>query len=140
MQAVLEAAYQFYFDYRERDMAEGRYPPYKASGMSYIRFAKEEPQLFRLIFLRKRPEAEQTGEAGKDERILALVEKNTGLSRPLVELLHLELWALVHGIAVLTATGNQDISEEMISEMLTDVYIGAQKMQKEKEMQHGKYD
>ena len=32
-------------------MSDGRYPPYKASGMAYIRFAREEKELFKLLFM-----------------------------------------------------------------------------------------
>lgn len=44
-QAVLGAAHDLYQGYLEEDMAGGKYPPYKASGMAYIRFAKEEKEL-----------------------------------------------------------------------------------------------
>ena len=41
-QAVLAAANEKYQNYLKTDMADGKYPPYKASGMAYIRFAREE--------------------------------------------------------------------------------------------------
>lgn len=37
-----------YHDFLKEDMAKGEYPSYRASGMSYIRFAKEERELFKL--------------------------------------------------------------------------------------------
>ena len=44
--------------YISRGMTEGKYPPYKASGIAYIQFAKEEKELkilekinFRGVFL-----------------------------------------------------------------------------------------
>ena len=49
-QEVLIAANLLYQNYLQEDMAKGKYPPYKASGMAYIRFAKEERELFRLLF------------------------------------------------------------------------------------------
>lgn len=33
-------------------MESGEYPPYKASGMAYIDFARREKHLFRLLFMR----------------------------------------------------------------------------------------
>ena len=39
---------------REEEIKSGRYVPYKASGMAYIRFAKEEKELFKLLFMRDR--------------------------------------------------------------------------------------
>ena len=47
-QEVLKAANTCYQRYLKEDMAAGRYPPYKASGMAYIRFAREETELFKL--------------------------------------------------------------------------------------------
>ena len=52
--SVLEAADKIYHSYLDEDMSSGKYPPYKASGMAYIRFAKEEKQLFKLLFMRDR--------------------------------------------------------------------------------------
>ena len=40
--AVMEAADQVYQTYLKSGMQEGKYPPFKAAGMAYIRFAKEE--------------------------------------------------------------------------------------------------
>ena len=42
-----------YRQYIAEDMSSGEYPPYKASGMAYIRFADEERELFRLLFMNK---------------------------------------------------------------------------------------
>ena len=41
-QEVLKSANQLYENYLETDMKSKKYPPYKSSGMAYIRFAKEE--------------------------------------------------------------------------------------------------
>ena len=49
-QEVFIASDLLYQNYLREDMAKGKYPPYKASGMAYIRFAKEERELFKLLF------------------------------------------------------------------------------------------
>ena len=104
-------------------MAAGKYPPYKASGMAYIRFAREEKELFKLLFMRDR-KGEPLKPGREMEVILPLIMKNTGLSREKAELFHLELWVFVHGIAAMIATSYLDYELETISEMLTDVYMG----------------
>lgn len=48
--AVKETAYAEYQSYLKTEMEAGKYPPYKASGMAYIRFAREEKELFKLLF------------------------------------------------------------------------------------------
>ena len=50
--AVVEAADALYREYMQRETESGAYPPYKASGMAYIRFAKEEKELFKLLYMR----------------------------------------------------------------------------------------
>jgi len=40
------------------------------------------------------------------------------------KLFHLEMWAFVHGIAAMMATGFLDLDRELVSRMLTDAYQG----------------
>ena len=49
-----KAAYGIYFSTIEKELNEGKYPQYKAYGMAYVRFAKEEKELFKLLFMRDR--------------------------------------------------------------------------------------
>ena len=42
-------------------------------------------------------------------------------------LFHLEMWVMVHGIAVMLATGYLDLDEDTVSRMLTDAYQGLKK-------------
>ena len=51
---IIKKASLFYFAMLEEEEKSGKYPPYKARGMGYIRFAKEEKNLFRLLFMDKR--------------------------------------------------------------------------------------
>lgn len=50
----MEAANNLYQNYLKEDMTSRKYSPYKASGMAYIRFAKKEKELFKLLFMRDR--------------------------------------------------------------------------------------
>lgn len=122
--AVLAQAYALYEARLQEEMSSGRYPPYKASGMAYIRFAREEKELFRLLFMRNR-----TGEHIQEDRdsvrpLLELLERNLGLSEDEANLFHLEMWVCVHGIAAMLATSYLDWDEEFASRVVTDVYVG----------------
>lgn len=121
---AVAAANALYQSFIEADVASGRYPAYKASGMAYIRFAKEEPGLFKLLFMRDR--TGETIQQGFDEirPLLALIQKNTGLSEQDALLFHTEMWVYVHGIATMIATGYLQWDWELISRMLTDNYKG----------------
>lgn len=123
-QEVLASANDLYQSYLQEDIPSGKYPPYKASGMSYIRFAKEEKELFKLLFMRDRS-GEKIEENKKEiEPLLELIEKNTGLSKEEAYLFHLEMWLYVHGIATMIATSYLDWDIEFISKVLTDAYMG----------------
>ncbi len=57
-EAVKKLAYEEYLSFIEREIRSERYPPYKASGMAYIRFAREESEVFKLLFMCDRREGE----------------------------------------------------------------------------------
>lgn len=126
-QEVLSAANQRYQDYLKEGMAAGKYPPYKASGMAYIRFAGEEKELFKLLFMRDRSEEEKLGaKEGREEirPLLTLIQKNTGLGEEEAYLFHLEMWVFVHGIAAMIATSYLEWEMDFIDKVLTDGYLG----------------
>ena len=50
-ESVLLAAYECYLGFLRREAESGKYPAYKSFGMAYIRFAKEERELFKLLFM-----------------------------------------------------------------------------------------
>lgn len=121
--AVVDAAYTLYHEYLNSDMASGKYPPYKASGMAYIRFAREEKELFKLLFMRDRT-GEEKPPAEETELLLSLICRQVNVTKEEATLFYLEMWAYVHGIATMIATGYYDWSEELTSKTLTDMYVG----------------
>lgn len=123
-QEVLTASNLLYQNYLREDMAKGKYPPYKASGMAYIRFAKEERELFRLLFMRDR--SNEKIEENKEEikPLMQLIQQNLGISEDDAYLFHLEMWLYVHGIATMIATSYLDWDDEFISRVITDAYMG----------------
>ena len=123
-QEVLAAAYKMYKDYLNEDMADGKYPTYKASGMAYIRFAKTEKELFKLLIMRDRSEEKIEDDREEIKPLLDLIRQNTGLNEEDAYMFHLEMWIYVHGIATMVATSYLDWDIELISKMLTDGYNG----------------
>lgn len=123
-QEVLTSAKDLYQSYLQKDIPSGKYPPYKASGMSYIRFAKEEKELFKLLFMRDRS-GEKIEENKKEiEPLLQMIQKNTGLNEEEAYLFHLEMWLYVHGIATMIATSYLEWDIDFINKVLTDAYMG----------------
>ncbi|MBQ8684199.1 MAG: TetR/AcrR family transcriptional regulator [Clostridia bacterium] len=119
-ETVIVTAGEVYARMVEQEFATGNYPPYKASGMAYIRFAEQEKCLFRLLFMRDR-----AGEATEDtslEPLYAYIQEKWGIDRETALLFHLEMWGFVHGIASMLVTGYYTPDWTLIDRMLTDVF------------------
>lgn len=122
--AVVEMAYALYREYIRKEVESGNHPAYKASGIAYIRFAKEEKELFKLLFMRDRTDETDFESIEFGSEIESFVQSYTGLKREEAKLFHLEMWAYVHGIAAMLATDFVKLDWELISCMLTDMYKG----------------
>ncbi len=125
--AVVKKADDMCMACMQREVESGQFPAYKAHGMGYIRFAKEEKELFRLLYMRDRSKEIIPEETDLDRHMDALVYSNTGLMGADSKLFHLEVWAYVHGIAAMFATGFLDLDWALVSKMLTDAYQGLRK-------------
>lgn len=121
--AVLKAAYDLYYDFLKREVESGKYPKYKSFGMAYIRFANEERELFKLLFMRDRTGEDMSPSSDFEESVQMIMNAN-GLTREKAMLMHMESWAFVHGIGTMLATSFLHLDWEFISDMLTDVYQG----------------
>ena len=122
--AVAEWAEGLYREYMKQEMESGNYPDYKASGMAYIRFAKEERELFKLLYMCDRAREPIPENTDLTNQMEGYVHDHTGLDGWDAKLFHLEMWAYVHGIATMFATGYLDLDWELVSRMLTDAYQG----------------
>lgn len=98
---------------------------YKDIGINYIRFAKEEPELFKLIF-----NNEMNEEAfcfinlfNSANKIFETISKQTGMSNKDAKQFHLRMWLYVNGIASLVAHQTVEFNDEEIAGLLKDQYI-----------------
>lgn len=122
-EAVVKKAYEIYLDFLKKEFESGKYPQYKAFGMAYIRFAKEEKSLFRLLFMCDRSEKEMIPTGDFDDSVEIIMQANR-LTRERATLMHVEMWSFVHGIATMLNTDFVEFDWELISEMLSDAYQG----------------
>lgn len=124
--AVEQAAWEVYNQYIEQGLSEKH--PFKGTGKAYIRMAREEPNLFRLLFM--------TGKGNKqapnrDDVLRHMDNVSMPISdaaraafeidRSQAQKMHHHLWFYCHGIAVLQATGVCRFTDEEIDAMLTEV-------------------
>ena len=121
--ATVEAAYEIYLGFLKKEAESGRYPRYKSFGMAYIRFAKEEKELFKLLFMCDRKGAEFTPTLDFDASIEMIMRTNA-ISREKAERMHLEMWTCVHGIGTMLATSFLSLEWDLISDILSDIYQG----------------
>ena len=125
MDSVLETALELYNGCVSDSISSGKHEPvYKAHGRAYIRFAMEQPNLFKLLFMRDRTNDTNPVEQSTFMAVLPLIMKATGLDEKQASLFHFEMWAAVHGIAVMAATSYYRLNDDLVSETLTDIYQG----------------
>lgn len=122
--AIIDAANDLYQSYRNEETAGGKYAPYKASGMAYIRFAKEEKELFKLLFMRDRSQESVKENPEEMDALIGLICKQVNIDKEEAKLFYLEMWAFTHGIASMIATNYLDLDEAFVSRALTDCYEG----------------
>ena len=121
--AVILDAYNLYLEFINNEVISGKYPEYKAFGMAYIRFAMEEKELFKLLFMRDRTGEDLTPK--KDfEQSAEIISKANGVSIETARLIHLETWTCVHGIATMIVTSFLPLELNLISTMISDVHLG----------------
>ena len=123
--AILKTAEAVFERYQERELKNTEYLPYKALGMAYVRFAKEEKELFKMLYMRDRHGEPKGSEQDPSyEKAIFAVEKQTGLDYDEAVIFHTEMWLYVHGIAVTLATSYLEWDFALISRTITDVYEG----------------
>lgn len=97
-------------------------------GLAYVEFAKKERNLFRLIYLSNNftfSRFKQFIYAGKGQDIFHCISNVAGADADIKarENLYLQLLIYSHGLAVLAATNDMELSEKAIANMLTDAYF-----------------
>ena len=100
-------------------------PAYKDIGRNYIKFAKEEPIFFKLLFNSKinEGEIEFIQLTGSSEKIFETISNQTGMPKDKVQFFHLKMWLYVNGIANLVSNKTCDFSDDEIDNLLKEQYI-----------------
>ena len=127
---VYAAAVRVYDGYTNTGLKEKI--PFFGVGMQYIRFAREEPELYRLLFLTRTQEY---------SAIKSMEHLRELVSPTLVEIYHItaaeadiyfrDLWFVVHSLSTLIVTGDCSYSDGEIGQILTGMSISICKSIKE---------
>lgn len=97
---------------RERSGRDTRYSSY---GLGFVRFAAQEPQLFRWLYL----EDGQAGSRADDvllPEILDTIEEEYGYGRETAQALHRDMTYYSYGLAILANTGNLGLDDGALRE------------------------
>ncbi len=96
-------------------------------GLAYINFAKNEKQLFKLLFMSNYIKVKSIKEIVEDEDneiIVSIISQMTNLSKDKAKTLFINTWLVTHGIASMLATNSCDFSDEEIKSILIDSFNG----------------
>ena len=100
---VIASAFDRYLGFIDREIQIGKYPEYKASGMAYIRFAKEEKELFKLLFMRDRVSDGSCTDYNFNWGV-PMIEDSINADVDTARKLYEANWLYCHGLAVSIAT------------------------------------
>lgn len=121
-EATRKAAHKIYCDYIDKGLSDPL--PFKGCGMQFVRFAVNEPNLFKIIFMK-----EFTGgvyddylvSEGNQEKFIGAIIKTFNLPHDKAEFMYRNMLMYAHGMASMIATGGITFTEEQISTMLSDM-------------------
>ncbi|KNZ41225.1 TetR/AcrR family transcriptional regulator [Acetobacterium bakii] len=101
--------------------------PFLGMGLAYINFAKEEKNLFKLLFMSDFIQVDGlmdmiSGEENKE--VIELIAASTHLNEENAKKLYVDIWLLTHGIGSLAATNQVHFSNAEAETILMDVFKG----------------
>lgn len=125
IEAVGNAADEYHTRYLQ---APGSGSPMLALGLNYIRFAHEEPQLFRFLFQSNRFSGADIVSLVTDPAntgLLEMVSNAAGISREEAAGLFRRMFILAHGYASLFANNAMEYNEEICARDLKECFGAA---------------
>ncbi|ROR26345.1 TetR family transcriptional regulator [Mobilisporobacter senegalensis] len=107
-------------------------------GLAYINFAKDEKNLFKLLFMsdafREQGIMDIAGTTEGDDEVLDMICQRTGLGKKSARELYTGIWLTTHGIASMIATNSCRFSDEENRRLLNNSFMGLlMKLKKEEE-------
>lgn len=122
---TISAAKTLYNSYTDKAFTAN--PPFREVGMQYFRFAREEPRLFEVLFMRSSESKMEIADflslsIDNYEKILDSIEESYGLPRQFARHSFEDMWLFTHGIACLQATDTIQFTDEKVGALLDQMY------------------
>ncbi len=115
---------KYFYKYIMKNMVD-TIPYYKQIGVNYIKFAREERHLFKILFMTSSTYLPE-GFVSKDEenfgKISKLIKLSTRLDDKDIKSFHIKMWMYTHGIAALLASDTIKLNDKQISELLSSEF------------------
>lgn len=128
---VFQEIYKMYQNYMLKGSKEEK--SYRGMGLAYIKFAKDYPNYFKIIFMSKTnlTATNIIDNDNKENNVLQESAKFTGFDFETGKDFHLKVWIFTHGLASLVATKSIKITDKEIERLLTEtvnnILIGIKK-------------
>lgn len=98
--------------------------PYLTLGIAYVNFARDESELFKVLFMR-----DHSMDIEKmlpiPQELVTIVQEQTGFNAEQAKILHGWLWIFTHGLAVSIATRACCVDEGRLPRILTGAFEAA---------------
>ena len=98
------------------------FPAFKEFGLRLVSFAKEDPNIFQMLFMGRDSRPEIAESIAKE--CLQPVRQGYGLRKEQAELLFKQMWPVACGIAALCLRHPEDFPEDTVSRTLTYHFSG----------------
>ena len=108
--------YSFLLDNEIEDI-----PKYKQIGINYIKFAKEETNIFKALFMKKNNLVVENfiGQIKEFKEIEKFVKVSTNLKNEEIKSFHVKMWIFTHGLATLVASNTINFNDQQIRDLLS---------------------
>lgn len=111
---------------RMSELARESCNPYISVCMTYLLFARDEPELFKLLFMRDRISDGSCGREYKHEWGFPVIQRSFPVDRETAEKLYERSFFYTHGLAVCIATKYMPcMSEEHMQALVTESLVAA---------------
>ena len=126
--AVTARARDLYKSYLDEGLSQEI--PFKGAGLKYVQFAKDEPELFKLLFMKSgadEPSHYMPSGFEFEAQVRERLQTPYDLDEATAKNLYNHLSVYVHGLAVLFAQGNCVFSDDDVSRMISEIFIALRK-------------
>lgn len=121
---VVNRAKALYSKYLQEGLSQN--PAFKGAGMKYIQFAKDEPELFKLLCMNGPIPEEITHFMPANDAnaplVLSVIQSSHGISEGEARKLYNHMSVYAHGLATLFALKRSVFTMEDVSRMLSEVF------------------